>query len=63
MSTLNDLVEQVQKIEHGFLDIKKAADKVVEEHKNKELIKIELQKWDKADKRVAQIYKLASRFL
>jgi 3-methyladenine DNA glycosylase AlkD len=31
--------------------------------KHKELVRIELQQWDLADKRVAQTYKLASKFL
>lgn len=51
----NDTSDYVRKsVGNALRDISK---------KHKELVKIELQKWDIADKHIAQTYKLANKFL
>jgi 3-methyladenine DNA glycosylase AlkC len=43
IDTIEKLIQRVQKTQHGFLDIQKAADEVVAEHKSKECLQLAKQ--------------------
>jgi 3-methyladenine DNA glycosylase AlkC len=43
MDTIEKLIQRIRKTQHGFLDIQKAADKVVAGHANKESLRISKQ--------------------